>query len=404
MVWLMIFLLLGLISADEGREKGVSVVRGKHKKRGRQAAGRSWQLEGEDREGLGANNPLGDRRIAVVWTFNTELPYYFELSLATLLKGGADAVDVHVIAPSIPEIYTNGSNPYYRDMEQVFFHAVSAKEWTARVNATLGVDLKYDLSRTHRKSADLKPMLGLLFQDLIPESQYAYWVYCDSDGLYGSFNRLIDLSVLSLYDVVSGFPEATGTVQVLAGTPLRCTGALTILRNSPRINSLFRRAVNWRAMLLDGATVYAFDEHSRPVHSGEEDLHMVLEKSNDVRQCCTSNRQPLVKTGANTVFLAEMMGRFVEMPNSTLTLRWIRGEGLTVNADGHYGFGEIYKNETVEALFAHFLQWKYTCGEALTSTLRGVTAYLRSRGQSPFDLQCLELLGTYKHNLTWRLC
>lgn len=308
-------------------------------------------------------------------------------------------MDVHILTPRVPEVYANHSHRQTR-MKQVFFHAVSAQDWNTRVRDKLGVELKYDFANTHRKLADLKPMMGLLFQDLIPPDVYEFWAYGDSDGLFGSFNKLVDLHALSMYDVVSGFPVATGKVQVLGGVPLRATGALTLWRNSPKINSLFMRSVNWRSMLLDGGLVYAFDEHSRPMHNGEEDMHQVLEFSHDVRQCCMNHRQPYVKKGTDTAFIAEMMGRFVETKNSTIHITWKRGQGLSVVADGHYGFGEIYKKETVEVLFLHFLQWKYVCGAELDLALRAVVA----GKPSLFEVNCFRLSGAYLHKFTWSYC
>lgn len=347
------------------------------------------------------------RRIALIWTFNARggLPYYLELSLATLINSGADNVDVHILTPAIPEIYTNGSNPNYSYMRQVYFHTVSAQDWTDRVRDRLGVELKYDFASTHRKLADLKPMMGFLFQDLIPPEVYDFWAYGDCDGLFGSFNRLLDLHVLSTYDVVSGFPLATGQVQVLGGVPLRATGALTMWRNVPKINSLFMRSVNWRSMLLNGDLVYAFDEHSRPKHDGEEDMHQVLEFSHDVRQCCMNHRQPYVKRGADTAFITEMMGRFVETNNSTIYITWRRGQGLSVVADGHYGFGERYKREgPIEVLFLHFLQWKYTCGAELDVVLKGIVSESKKAGKTIFEVDCIQIEGTYKHSFLWRFC
>ena len=48
------------------------------------------------------------KRIAVLWTLiDGNLPYYFELTLATLLNGGADMIDIHLILPEIPQQYRN---------------------------------------------------------------------------------------------------------------------------------------------------------------------------------------------------------------------------------------------------------------------------------------------------------
>ena len=401
------FLLLVLSIRGEGNGRG----KRHHRRKGGDGdkALQPQQQQQQDQDGDGGSDPAAQvpqhrRRIAVLWTFNRELPATFELSLATLVNAGADMVDVHVLAPDIPEIYVNGSNPHYSSMQRVFFHTITAQDWRKRVNASLGIELPYDLGQTHRKTADLKPMMGLLFQDLIPEAEYAFWVYGDSDGLFGSYNRLLDPAVLPYYDVVSGFPVPTGSVQVLAGRPLRCTGAWTMWRNSPRINNLFRRAINWRSMVLHGDLVYAFDEHSRPMQAGEEDMHMVLESSSDVRQCCLSSSQPHAKLGANTAFLAEMTARFLEVENGSVTIGWRRGQGVTVTVDGHFGFGEAYKREAVEPLFLHFLEWKYSAGAELNAALSAVLARLKSEGKSPFDMDCLEVVGTFRRKISARLC
>jgi len=146
--------------------------------------------------------------------------------------------------------------------------------------------------------------------------------------------------------------------------------------------------------------VYAFDEHSRPVHDGEEDMHQVLEFSHDVRQCCMNHRQPYVKKGSDTAFITEMMGRFVETKNSTIYITWKRGQGLSVVADGNFGFGEIYKKEAVEVLFLHFLQWKYVCGTQLDAALKAILA----GKPSIFEVDCFHLTGTYLHKFTWSYC
>jgi len=51
------------------------------------------------------------KRIAILWTLiDGSLPYYFELTLATLLNGGADMIDIHLILPEIPQQYRHNIN------------------------------------------------------------------------------------------------------------------------------------------------------------------------------------------------------------------------------------------------------------------------------------------------------
>jgi len=379
------------------------------------------------------------RRVAFFWVFNNALPNNFDLSLATLLNSGADLVDVHVLAHALPAKYAGlsntlsnltlvsvrnkhkhvmgkrgprgggggggggGSDNHRRSMstysrneqlnEQVFFHIVSSQEWKRRIELYLDVMIDYDLSLTHRKKADLKPMLGLLFQDLIPPSRYAFWCYGDSDGFFGSFNKLVDASALGRYDVVSGFPAPDAArVQVMAGRVIHCTGAWTLWRNSHKINSLFKRSVNWQNMVKDGSKVYAFDEDTTQ-EEGHENMHQVLELSDDIRKCCTSTKQPSVKTSNDVVFIAEMTTRFLNTPNSSIFFRWNKEQGITVTVDGTFGFGDVYKQETVRPLFFHFLEWKYCCGHEIDQGIAKLTFSLSARNLSIFDIECFEMRG-----------
>jgi len=146
-------------------------------------------------------------RIAVLWTLiDGNLPYYFELTLATLLNAGADNVDIHVIVPLIPIEYCNmnGNNNneygnymnilyqqdttttsssttttpttpssssssssssicniiYSNPINQVYFHSVTPNEWLQRINEKLNITLPYDIRTSMKKIADMKPMLG----------------------------------------------------------------------------------------------------------------------------------------------------------------------------------------------------------------------------------------------------
>ena len=177
----------------------------------------------------------------------------------------------------------------------------------------------------------MKPMLGYLFQDFIPYNIYSYWIYGDYDGLYGSYNNMIDYNILLEYDVISGISYPDNNITIFAGTSIRCTGAWTMWRNTIFINTLFKRSINWIKMLQDGNEIYAFDEQTRPRYPGEESMNMVLELSHDVRQCCLNDRIPSVKKRNSSVIIAEMVRRFVESPNGTITFKWERNKGNNNN-------------------------------------------------------------------------
>ena len=97
----------------------------------------------------------------------------------------------------------------------------------------------------YRKLADFKPMMGLLFQDLIPPDKYSFWAYSDYDGLFGSFNQIIDFKRLYNYDIVSGVSKPVpnnlillrgNNAEVKKMEPTRVTGALMIHRNHPKVS------------------------------------------------------------------------------------------------------------------------------------------------------------------------
>lgn len=161
------------------------------------------------------------KRTAVLWAFTSEiLPFHFDLTFATLVNGGADNIDVHIFIPTIPSRFINSTF----HGKQIYFHKMTGNDWKQRIKDKLGLEISYNIEVTAKKIADLKPMMGLLFSDLIPESVYSFWVFGDSDGFFGSYNRHIDQSALQNYDVITGFPEIHDGAQIFAGTPVRSTG------------------------------------------------------------------------------------------------------------------------------------------------------------------------------------
>ena len=148
----------------------------------------------------------GLRRTAVFWVFSYgAVPYYFDMSVGSLLGAGASNVDIHIIVPvRSTEIdkYINGSMAN----KQVIVHIVTPAEWKKRAVQTFGVAIPFETDdpKMSRKMNDFKPTLGLLFQDFIPRKIYAHWIYGDNDGIFGSYDNMFDFSALRNYDVVAG--------------------------------------------------------------------------------------------------------------------------------------------------------------------------------------------------------
>ena len=171
----------------------------------------------------------GGNRIAVMWPFNyADFRDDFDLAVGTLLGSGASNVDIHIIVPTIsPSVasYMNGSMRH----DQVFVHIVTADDWKKRVETHTGITVPYEMDQKTmgRKTADFKPMLGHIFQDFIPRRIYSYWVYGDCDGLFGSYDNILDYNVVQHYDVIAGSSISTNQSQTkLLMQVQSCTGTI----------------------------------------------------------------------------------------------------------------------------------------------------------------------------------
>jgi hypothetical protein len=198
--WVLVFILLLVLgeSYKSGRDGHAGSVSLKNTR------GRKQRSEG--------------KRIAVIWTSNQNLPPYFDLTVATLLNGGARLVDIHMLVPEIPTTVGHYLN---RTVTNVFFHQVTSDDWIRRIREHLKLQIDYDFKAMNKKTADLKPMYGLLFQDFIPQSVYGWWVYGDFDGFFGSYDQHLDYNALQLYDVISGMPMPPPAVRGIVRSTLR---------------------------------------------------------------------------------------------------------------------------------------------------------------------------------------
>jgi hypothetical protein len=264
----------------------------------------------------------------------------------------------------------------------------------------MGINITYPIETLGRKIADFKPCLGDLFQDLISPREYTYWVYGDSDGFFGSYDRMLDRNALSGYDIVSGLPPPPKGSEAWSSIPGQwvpgyCTGGWTLLRNTPRINQLYRRSPQWQ-QLLSSPKYRSFDESS----SHDETMNTVLKSSaEDVRRCCINNRSPQVlttmseKVGSYHMYIAGVDASYVQKNNS-LNVVWRAGEGLTVTLSGNVGMNGAYRTETAHVLFLHFLQLKYCCSKELFDAMKAFMASINGGSAAPnsvLSLRCFTL-------------
>jgi hypothetical protein len=271
----------------------------------------------------------------------------------------------------------------------------------------MGINITYPLESLGRKVADFKPCLGDLFQDLIPVKEYTFWVYGDSDGFFGSYNHMLNYSIVPSYDVVGGQPQPPKGSEVWSSIPGQwvpgfCTGGWTMMRNTRRINTLYRRSRDWQQM-LQSSEYRSFDENSAHLESMQK---VLSSEADDVRRCCINSRTPQVLAerastlGAlDKMFIAGMDEAYVSGSN-TLRVEWKAGSGLVVNVEGALGRDKRYRNETSEVLFLHFLQFKYCCGSQLHGAMK---AFLASQ-PNILNLKCFRLLGKAPKSFAFEMC
>ena len=144
----------------------------------------------------------------------------------------------------------------------VRFIKISYKDLSHRIKEQLGIEPAI----VHPfKFSDYKPAYGLIFKDYLKES--TFWGYCDIDLVFGDLSNFITDEVVIKYDIIS--PSADFF-----------PGHFLLLKNTDRINNLFKLALNWKE-ILGNPDCYCFDEKVTlpPLKPDSTSIYMAL-KSN----------------------------------------------------------------------------------------------------------------------------
>lgn len=95
-----------------------------------------------------------------------------------------------------------------------------------------------------RKCGDWDPMIGELFAEEL--QGYDFWGHVGLDCVFGRLERYLPDQLLNRVDVFGNDPDAI-------------CGPFSLYRNTPLVNSLFRRFENWREV-IESDHFYGFDE------------------------------------------------------------------------------------------------------------------------------------------------
>ena len=115
-----------------------------------------------------------------------------------------------------------------------------------------------DLSRLKNapgyKVNDFKPLFAFLFEDLV--SGYDWWGHVDNDIILGNVRHFLSDEILDQNDIISRQLKNEEREDMHK----RTWGALTLYRNKPEINELFRLAASPLQEIFDREETWAFDE------------------------------------------------------------------------------------------------------------------------------------------------
>ena len=122
-----------------------------------------------------------------------------------------------------------------------FFHA-TIDDFNMLASDKIGMDI--DIKRPY-KLCDFRPAFGKIFENFL--TGYDFWGWGDVDVVYGRFDSFITPPMLSKYDVI-------------ATSFMKLFGPLTLLRNVPKVNELYKKGQYYKTVFKDEKS-YAFDEN-----------------------------------------------------------------------------------------------------------------------------------------------
>ena len=132
------------------------------------------------------------------------------------------------------------------------FFNLSLKELSRLASKKLGIQV--NISHPY-KLVDFKPAYGIVFEDLLKDSNF--WGYCDIDLLYGNLSNFINNLILKNFDIISPHKEFF-------------PGHFCLFRNKSKINTLYQSCSNWKEVLTS-PRCYCFDEF---IYLPGIDLHL----------------------------------------------------------------------------------------------------------------------------------
>ncbi|MEP2532090.1 DUF6625 family protein [Shimia sp.] len=143
--------------------------------------------------------------------------------------------------PKVTWFVPTDQEPPKNQPPNVRFLPMTMAQFVARAEQTTGHHLTPENAY---KLCDYRPLLGEMFFDDITD--FTHFGYADNDVIFGQLDCELSQNRLETYDIISGH----GDMQA---------GHLSVLKNTSRIRSAWRRTPKWKSKVLPPSH-FAFDE------------------------------------------------------------------------------------------------------------------------------------------------
>jgi len=170
------------------------------------------------------------QKVAIVIPYFGSWPEWFDIFLETCKYNG-----------TIKWIFFTDCKTPKKTPKNVQFESLSLEEFNCLASKKTG--LKTKIKRAY-KVCDFRPVYAEIFEQYLTE--FEFWGWGDIDVIYGDLDHIFRPKNLEKYDIISARRRRTA-------------GVLTVLRNTRKMNKIYRKSPDHEKILEDEIG-YAFDE------------------------------------------------------------------------------------------------------------------------------------------------
>lgn len=171
------------------------------------------------------------KSLAIIFCYFGEFPWYFRFFLHSCGFKNTNVSFIIFSDQNPPEKKPGNVKFIFMDIEQ--FKVLASK----KLNINVSFKIPYKL-------CDFKPAFGLIFEEYL--TQYEFWGQGDIDVIYGNIRSFMTDELLAEHDILSVRHDYV-------------TGCLSIFRNVPEVNNLFKWSRDYE-FVFGSSRHFCFDE------------------------------------------------------------------------------------------------------------------------------------------------